>query len=117
LSSTLQNLDDRLLHEVRSIAAEHEARRASLFNQLQLLAAQLDGTFPSTSRPGSPDDGAGTLLQGSKIADPEHQYIAESHRQQRLRDALIRQLASRAAGGAVDPPDAREDTGEGGRAG
>jgi hypothetical protein len=107
LSSTLRHHDDHLLHEVRSIAAEHAARRANLFNELQVLAAQLDGSLPSTSL--APDDSAGTLLQGGTTAGPEHHYIAESHRQQRLRDALVRQLASRAAGGSVDLPDERED--------
>jgi len=114
LSSTLRHLDDSLLHEVRSIAAEHEARRASVINELQLLAAQLDGSLPSTSRIGSPDDGAGTFLQGGKTAGPDHQYTAESHRQQRLRDALIRQLASRAASDTVELPAASEDRGVGG---
>jgi hypothetical protein len=88
LSSKLRQLDDLILQEVRTISAEHEARRANLLNELQWLAMKLDGSF-ETSRPGN---SAGSTDAGTE--GPEQQYIADAQRQQRLRDALIRQLHS-----------------------
>ena len=85
LSNTLRQLDDLILHEVRTISAEHEARRANLLNELQSLAMKLDGSFP-TSHPES-GGGADAIAEG-----PQQQYISDAQRQQRLRDALIRQL-------------------------
>jgi len=107
LSSALRHLDDLLLHEVRSIAAEHESRRANLLNELQLLATQLNGAYPPASHRGSPR--AGTMLEDGKTAGSVQPYGADSDRQQKLRDALIRQLATRAAQNAVELADARED--------
>jgi len=86
LSSTLRQLDDLILHEVRTISAEHEARRANLLNELQSLAMKLDGSFP-TSHPASSGGGPDAVTEG-----PQQQYLSDSQRQQRLRDALIRQL-------------------------
>jgi len=102
LSSKLRQLDEFLLQEVRSIAAEHEARRANLLNELQVLATQLNGAFPPTSDEASPD-GAEAITSG-----PDQRY-SDEQRQRRLRDALIRQLATRAAARAVEFRDARED--------
>jgi hypothetical protein len=86
LSSTLQQLDDLILQEVRTISAEHEARRANLLNELQSLAMKLDGALP-TSHPRSSGDDSGAIAEG-----PQQQYISDAQRQQRLRDALVRQL-------------------------
>jgi hypothetical protein len=86
LGSTLQQLDDLILHEVRTISAEHEARRANLLNELQSLAMQLDGSLP-TSHPANSAGSSDTITEG-----PQQQAISDAQRQQRLRDALIRQL-------------------------
>src|ERR1700694_412500 len=43
LNAAIRRMDDQLLHEVRSMAAEHEARRANILHELQAFAAQLDG--------------------------------------------------------------------------
>jgi hypothetical protein len=86
LGSTLQELDDLILQEVRTISAEHEARRANLLNELQSLAMKLDGSLP-ISHPESSGDGSGALSEGL-----QPQYISDPQRQQRLRDALVRQL-------------------------
>jgi hypothetical protein len=85
LGSTLRHLDDLILHEVRTISAEHEARRASLLNELQSLAMKLDGSFP-TSHP------ANSGVSDASAEGPEQRYLSDAQRQQRLRDALIRQL-------------------------
>jgi hypothetical protein len=115
LSSALRHLDELLLHEVRSIAAEHESRRANVLNELQLLATQLNGAYPPASHRGSP--GAGTMLEDGKTAGSAQPYSADLDRQQRLRDALIRQLATRAAQNAVELVDARVDAKAGGGSG
>ena len=42
LNAAIRRMDDQLLHEVRSIAAEHEARRANILNELELFATRLN---------------------------------------------------------------------------
>jgi len=117
LSSALRHLDDLLLHEVRSIAAQHESRRANVLNELQSLATQLNGSYPPASRHGRPGAMPATLLEDGQTAGSERQYILNQDRQQRLRDALIRQLANRAAQNVVEFVDASEDAGTGGKVG
>jgi hypothetical protein len=85
LGSTLQQLDDLILHEVRTISAEHEARRASLLNELQVLAMKLDGSLPAS--PANSASGSDAVTEGS-----QPQYISDAQRQQRLRDAVVRHL-------------------------
>jgi len=109
LSSALRHLDDLLLHEVRSIAAQHESRRANVLNELQSLATQLNGSYPPASRHVSPATMPGTLLENSQTAGSHYSF--DQDRQQRLRDALIRQLANRAAQNAVELVDTSEDAG------
>jgi len=43
LNAAVRKMDDELLHAVRSMSAEHEARRANILNELAAFAAQLDG--------------------------------------------------------------------------
>jgi hypothetical protein len=88
LGSTLQHLDDLILHEVRTISAEHEARRVNLLNELQSLAMKLDGSLP-TSHPGNSGGGSDAITES-----PQQQHILDAQRQQKLRDALVRQLQS-----------------------
>jgi hypothetical protein len=84
LSSTLRQLDELILQEVRTISAEHEARRANLLNELQSLAMKLDGSLPALAT----NSGGGADFS----EDPQQQYVSDDQRQQRLRDALVRQL-------------------------
>src|SRR5215471_11075422 len=88
LGSTLQQLDDLILREVRTISAEHEARRASLLNELQSLAMKLDGSFPASP---SVSSGGGS---DAISKDPQPKYISDAQRQEWLRDALTRHLQS-----------------------
>ena len=46
LSDALNRMDQETLRSVRNMSAEHEARRAGIFNELQALAASI-GTFQS----------------------------------------------------------------------
>ena len=41
LSNELNRMDQETLRSVRTISAEHEARRAGIFNELQALAASM----------------------------------------------------------------------------
>jgi hypothetical protein len=45
LGDALSRVDQKLLHDVRSITAEHETRRGAILNELQNLATRI-GTFP-----------------------------------------------------------------------
>jgi hypothetical protein len=53
LSDALKHFDQKTLQGVRNLAAEHEARRAGILNELQALAASI-GTFLSAREPVEP---------------------------------------------------------------
>ena len=46
LGDALNHVDQQLLRDIRKVAAEHEARRAVIFNELQALAHTI-GAFPT----------------------------------------------------------------------
>lgn len=50
LRDALDQYDQRLLQDVRSLAAEHEARRGAILTELQTLARRM-GAFPSPREP------------------------------------------------------------------
>ncbi len=50
LSEALSNADRKLLDDVRSVTIEHEARRAVILTELQVLAARI-GAFPAADEP------------------------------------------------------------------
>jgi hypothetical protein len=50
LSEALADADRRLLDDVRSISQEHEARRAHIYSEMQLLADRI-GSFPLPAKP------------------------------------------------------------------
>jgi hypothetical protein len=41
LNSALNHVDEKLLSEIRLVTSQHEARRATIMNELQLLATRL----------------------------------------------------------------------------
>jgi hypothetical protein len=49
LNSALNHVDEKLLTEIRHVTAQHEARRAVIMNELQLLATRLCA-FPVASQ-------------------------------------------------------------------
>jgi len=53
LSEETMRLDKKTLQGIRTMAAEHEARRAGILNELQALAASI-GTFRSAREPAKP---------------------------------------------------------------
>jgi chromosome segregation ATPase len=89
LNLAIRRMDDQLLHEVRAMAAEHEARRANILNELQAFAAQLDG-LPDRHRQ-RPSLGGGTrgLLSNSPPSAPRLSVQADD-RQRTIQDALTR---------------------------
>jgi hypothetical protein len=50
LGDALNRADQKLLHDVRSVAEEHEARRGVILKELQGLAARM-GALPRPRRP------------------------------------------------------------------
>jgi hypothetical protein len=50
LGDALSRVDERLLRDVRNLAAEHEARRGAILGELQTLAARM-GAFPASHEP------------------------------------------------------------------
>ncbi|MBL8846140.1 MAG: hypothetical protein JNN24_10260 [Hyphomicrobium zavarzinii] len=48
LNAALNHVDEKLLSEIRHVTAQHEARRAVIMNELQLLATRLCA-FPVTA--------------------------------------------------------------------
>jgi hypothetical protein len=50
LREALDEYDQRLLQDVRSLAAEHEARRGAILGELQTLARRM-GAFPAPREP------------------------------------------------------------------
>jgi hypothetical protein len=50
LSDELKRFDQGILRGIRTIAAEHEARRAGILDELQALASSI-GTFPAHETP------------------------------------------------------------------
>jgi hypothetical protein len=47
LSDALKRFDQDTLQNVRNVASEHEARRASILNELQALAASIGAFLPA----------------------------------------------------------------------
>jgi hypothetical protein len=50
LGEALTRVDHRLLHDVRSITTEYEARRGAILSELQSLASRI-GAFPAGREP------------------------------------------------------------------
>jgi hypothetical protein len=92
LNASIRKMDNQLLHEVRSIAAEHEARRANILNELKLLSVRLNG-FPYQERPGPAMDNARRTLLSGGAAAAGQSLLEEDDQQQRIREALTYHLS------------------------
>lgn len=66
LSDALDEVDQRLLREVREVTAEHEARRVAILGELQGLAVRLCA-FPA-------HESASLLEQAGSGAAPQRQF-------------------------------------------
>jgi hypothetical protein len=85
LNAAVRRMDDQLLHQVRSMAAEHEARRANILNELAAFADQLDG-LPDRQRL-RPALGGGAR---GLLANSPRPSLEQDDRQRTIRDALTR---------------------------
>ena len=92
LNAAIRRMDDQLLHEVRSMAAEHEARRANILNELELLAAQMND-LPHLSRQRPALGGAARGLRSSSPPNLPRLPLEQIDRQQTIQDALTHHLA------------------------
>jgi hypothetical protein len=71
LAQTLDQVDQRLLEEVRQVTADHEARRSNILGELQLLATRLC-VFPKplSVNPPRAREQVTTLYTSQAIAKP-----------------------------------------------
>jgi hypothetical protein len=92
LNAAVRKMDDELLREVRSMAAEHEARRANILNELEAFAAQLDGLPDRHRRQSSLSVSARGLLAGSPPS-LAHPSLEQDGRERTMQAALTRALA------------------------
>ena len=92
LDAAVRSMDEQLLHKVRSIAAEHETRRATILNELQLLAAQLNG-FPQQDRHRVPISAAPQSLLSSKHVGQNERLLEPHNRDRTMSDALSRYVS------------------------
>ena len=72
LSEELKRFDQATLQGVRTMAAEHEARRAGIFDELQALAASI-GTFKALP---SPTERAALPVQPAAPQPSYHDQLA-----------------------------------------
>ena len=87
LNAAIRRMDDQLLHEVRSMAAEHEARRANILNELphQPRQRQALGGGPRGLLPSAPPM-------------PQHRpALEQTERQQTIEEMLTRHLSRQSA--------------------
>lgn len=68
LGDALSRVDEKLLRDVRSVTAEHEARRGEILNELQLLATRV-GSFPA---PVDPMTAIGAEAGAAEVANGHH---------------------------------------------
>ena len=98
LGDALRASDHQLLQDVRTVAAEHEARRAAILGELQMLAARLN-SLPLREQGAASlaNPPRGMLASGASPAAPAtgdwEQRSAE------IREALAKHLQKRALAG------------------
>jgi hypothetical protein len=101
LGDSLRATDHQLLQDVRTVSAEHEARRATILGELQLLATRLNA-FPVRGSGAPPlPTGARGMLSSAAPGDGQTGQ-ANSDWEQRsatIREALNQHLAKRALAG------------------
>ena len=92
LDAAVRSMDEQLLHKVRSIAAAHEARRTTILNELQMLAAQLNG-FPQQDRHRVPISAAPQSLLSSQHVGQNERLLEPHNRERTMSDALSRYVS------------------------
>jgi hypothetical protein len=97
LSDALRATDHQLLQDVRTLAAEHDARRATILCELQMLAARLNSLPLREPGPTIGNAPRGMLASG---AQPDTPAAGDwEQRSAEIRDALANHLQRRALAG------------------
>jgi hypothetical protein len=97
LNAAIRRMDDQLLHEVRSMAAEHEARRANILHELQSFATRLN-ELPHPPRQRQALGGGPRGLLPSAPPMPQHRpALEQAERQQTIEEMLTRHLSRQSA--------------------
>jgi hypothetical protein len=92
LDTAVRSMDEQLLHKVRSIAAEHEARRTTILNELQMLAVQLSGFSQQDRHRVAIGAAPQSLLSSQHVV--QNEPLLEAHNRERtMSDALSRYVS------------------------
>ena len=97
LNAAIRRMDDQLLHEVRSMAAEHEARRANILNELQVFAARLNELPHHPRQRQALGPGARVLLPSTPPMPQHRPALEQTERQQTIEEMLTRHLSRQSA--------------------
>ena len=92
LDAAVRSMDEQLLHKVRSITAAHEARRATILNELQMLATQLNG-FPQQDRHRIPISAAPQSLLSAQHVGQNERLLEQHNKERTMSDALSRYVS------------------------
>ncbi|HYP30967.1 MAG TPA: hypothetical protein VES00_03810 [Burkholderiaceae bacterium] len=98
LSDALRATDHQLLEDVRTLAAEHEARRATILCELQMLAARLNA-LPGREQDANALSNAPRGMLASGDGPPSPHGSDWEQRSAHIRDALATHLQRRALAG------------------
>src|SRR5262249_44874675 len=96
LSDALRATDHQLLQDVRTLAAEHDARRATILCELQMLAARLNALPIRDAAAQSLPGGARGILSSGAAGDGQGHGPADwEQRSATIREALANHLQKR----------------------
>jgi hypothetical protein len=100
LSDALRATDHQLLQDVRTLAAEHDARRATILCELQMLAARLNALPHEQEGNALPNPPRGMLSSTMPANGPPSGNPGDwEQRSAHIRDALATHLQRRALAG------------------
>lgn len=92
LRDALNRVDDKLMHDVRTITAEHETKRRAVLDELQGLASRI-GAFPAAREP-MPELGYGeTGTWPNGAADDGRRHSPASGQRRRTTNNITDELA------------------------
>jgi predicted phage gp36 major capsid-like protein len=97
LGDALRASDHQLLKDVRTVTAEHEARRATILGELQMLAARLNALPLRDGAQSLPNAPRGILASEPSSAAANYHGADWEERSARIREALAHHLQKRAA--------------------
>jgi hypothetical protein len=99
LGDALRASDHQLLQGVRTVTAEHEARRAAILGELQMLAARLNALPLREGGHSLANAPRGMLSSGQSNVAPSYRGADWEQRSASIREALANHLQKRAVTG------------------